>query len=491
MRVRHRIPSIFNLSMVDVLCCALGCVILLWLVNLREAKYHEESAEEEHLRITNELAGIRADRDNAIGMMMQLESQIEALQEERSSLQKSLKVKQVEAADLARRLKTSGQRIVSLENDLGERRKRQEMETARAEELGRKLKDASDRVVALEKELRLSEKRGDKETARSGELAEALVAERMRLKEMQTKANLVPTLRAELKEAREQYAAEKALASALEKEIAKRMRDLKDADKNLEKLAASRSSLKSEIEARDKELEQAQRTLAALREQNRTLQGETARVRAAVDNRFAGITLTGRRVLFLVDTSGSMDLVDENTKAPTKWSDVGKTIARLMRSLPDLEKYQVIVFAETTAFLFAGEEDWLDYKAQSSPERVRAALAKITPKGGTNMFAALQLAFRLRAKGMDTIYLFSDGLPNLGEGVRADELNTLREVERNDRLARHIRRSLQSDWNRPRPGLPRVRINAIGFFYESPDVGAFLWALARENDGSFVGMSKP
>src|SRR5438045_2686357 len=38
MRVRHRIPTIFNLSMVDVLCCALGCVILLWLLNLREAR---------------------------------------------------------------------------------------------------------------------------------------------------------------------------------------------------------------------------------------------------------------------------------------------------------------------------------------------------------------------------------------------------------------------------------------------------------------------
>src|ERR1700682_2163735 len=38
MRPHHRIPSIFNLSMVDVLCCALGCVILLWLLNFREAK---------------------------------------------------------------------------------------------------------------------------------------------------------------------------------------------------------------------------------------------------------------------------------------------------------------------------------------------------------------------------------------------------------------------------------------------------------------------
>ena len=59
-------------------------------------------------------------------------------------------------------------------------------------------------------------------------------------------------------------------------------------------------------------------------------------------------------------------------------------------------------------------------------------------------------------------------------------------------LTQYIRRKLKTDWNRPRAEAPaRVRINTIGFFYESPDVGAFLWALARENDGSFVGMSRP
>ena len=50
---------------------------------------------------------------------------------------------------------------------------------------------------------------------------------------------------------------------------------------------------------------------------------------------------------------------------------------------------------------------------------------------------------------------------------------------------------MNNDWNSRNRPQPRVRINTIGFFYESPDVGAFLWALARENDGSFVGMSKP
>ncbi|HTU90616.1 MAG TPA: VWA domain-containing protein [Gemmataceae bacterium] len=470
MRVRHRVPSIFNLSMVDVFCCALGCVILLWLINLREAKHHEESAEEEHLRITTELAGIRGERDKAIDMRMQLEARLESLQEEKSDLQKSLNVKQAEAADLARRLKNSSQRIDTLESALRERMKRQEAETARAE--------------ALETELRQSEKRGDKETARSRELAAALAAARLRQKELNATANLVPSLQADLKEARQQYAAEKALSAALEKEVAKRIRDLKDADQNLAKLAESRRSLEHDIQARDKEM-------MTLRQQNKTLQGETARVRAAADKRFAGITLTGRRVLFLVDMSGSMDLVDEKTKAPTKWTDVRNTVASLMGSLPDLEKYQAIVFAEKAAFLFDGQEDWLDFTTELSPERVGNALAKITPKGGTNMYAALQLAFRLRAKGMDTIYLFSDGLPNLGEGIRPETLNTLPEVERNDQLARHIRRTLQSNWNRTLSAQPRVRINTIGFFYESPDVGAFLWALARENDGSFVGMSRP
>jgi hypothetical protein len=484
MRVRHRIPSIFNLSMVDVLCCALGCVILLWLINLREAKNHEDSAEQEHHQITTELSSIRAARDKAVGMMMEMETRIETLKGDKNDLQNSLSLQLAKTAELVHRLKKSAERVASLESDLRQRDKRHEMEAIRADELERKLKNASDRVSTLEKDLRASEKRGETETERSRELTEALTAARSRLKDIQTTAKLVPELRDDLKEAREQYAAEKALAAALEKEIANRLRALKETDKRLAESQASRRALETDIEKRD-------RQLAALREENKTLQGETVRVRAAAENRFAGITLTGRRVLFLVDASGSMELVDENTKAPTKWADVRNTVARLLRSLPDLQKYQVIVFAEKTAFLFEGEEDWLDYKPRSSPERVLNGLAKITPKGGTNMYAALQTAFRLRAKGMDTIYLLSDGLPNLGEGVNPDALNRLKEVERNDILARHIRKTLRTNWNRPLSGQPRVRINAIGFFYESPDVGAFLWALARENDGSFVGMSKP
>src|SRR6202035_2236884 len=59
MRIRHKTPSIFNLSMVDVLCCALGCVILLWLLNLRVARDKSLQASES----SQQLDLTKSDRD--------------------------------------------------------------------------------------------------------------------------------------------------------------------------------------------------------------------------------------------------------------------------------------------------------------------------------------------------------------------------------------------------------------------------------------------
>ncbi len=45
MQTRHRVPTIFNVYMVDVLCCALGCVILLWLVKSYYAEQEASAAD--------------------------------------------------------------------------------------------------------------------------------------------------------------------------------------------------------------------------------------------------------------------------------------------------------------------------------------------------------------------------------------------------------------------------------------------------------------
>jgi hypothetical protein len=155
-----------------------------------------------------------------------------------------------------------------------------------------------------------------------------------------------------------------------------------------------------------------------------------------------------------------------------------------------VEKFQVVAFSERVVYPLGQDGHWLDYDAASA-DRAVEALAKIEPKGGTDMYSGLRAAFSFRDQGLDTVYLLSDGLPNLGEGLTAVQAKTLTEQQQGEILGRYMRQTLKADWNRAVPGRPRVRINTIGFFFESPDVGAFLWALARENDGSFVGMSRP
>jgi hypothetical protein len=487
MRVRHRIPSIFNLSMVDVLCCALGCVILLWLINLREAKNHEDSAAEQLLSAQREqaLAAENArrslnDRDSTYRQLEELRGKYLALVTEQSELEKKRAALALTSQELEEKLKAANTRVASLDAELAAEGKRLVVLTAQVTELKGKLSAA--------------EARGN---------------------DLQAQASLVPGLRADLKLAGTRLAAAEARARDQIQEMAdakKVLQDLLGAKQVLQRDLANRDKelalartykdqwsaaevratmLEKQLGERVKELAASGTTLEALRNEKASLLVEAMRLKAAADNRFAGIALTGRRVVFLVDMSGSMELVDEKTPAPAKWTEVCGTVSKVMRSLPNLAKYQVILFSDRATFALGNEGQWIDYDPRSSADKVFQTLTATKPKGGTNMYTAMEAAFKYRASGLDTIYLLSDGLPNLGAGVPPETARVLSEVELGARLSRHIRNSLNTDWNSPQRAEPRVRINTIGFFYESPDIGSFLWALARENDGSFVGMSKP
>src|SRR5262249_39761952 len=94
MRIRHRIPSIFNLSMVDVLCCALGCVILLWLLNLKDARQRAAKAGETDqvvVALRSERDQLRADVDDltrmANALFAELDDSARRLADARSRLQ--------------------------------------------------------------------------------------------------------------------------------------------------------------------------------------------------------------------------------------------------------------------------------------------------------------------------------------------------------------------------------------------------------------------
>src|SRR5215467_4496944 len=89
MKVRHRIPTIFNLSMVDVLCCALGCVILLWLLNLRAARQRAEEAGQTSSLLTQTRS-----------QLTDTESQLQSAERERAALSQELAAATSRLSDL-------------------------------------------------------------------------------------------------------------------------------------------------------------------------------------------------------------------------------------------------------------------------------------------------------------------------------------------------------------------------------------------------------
>jgi Mg-chelatase subunit ChlD len=397
--------------------------------------------------------------------MAQLGKDLEAVKEAKALAEEGLILRRREAAEVEKKLSAAMTRVITLEGQVRER--------------DTKAATSSQKIEGLEGKLLYMETRARELRA----LADLLPGLREKLKEAQERSAAgevrVGALEKEvnlLKDYRQRLAAEEALAKSLEKEINKRLGELEARNQDLMRQKQA--------------LESAQRNIVTLKGEKKTLQDQAERVRAAVENRFAGMALTGRRVVFIVDMSGSMELVEPNKPAPEKWIGVRDTLAKIMRSLPDLEKFQVLLFSDRVIYLLGYEGTWIEYD-QDSAKRVAEALSRVKPEGGTHMYRAFEAAFRFRSLGMDTLYLLSDGLPNLGEGLPADAARTMKETEISDILSKLIRKKLLSDWNAPDSSQRRVRINAVGFFYESPDVGAVLWALTRENDGSFVGMSKP
>jgi hypothetical protein len=510
MQHRHRIPTIFSIYMVDVLCCALGCVVLLWQVNFQEAedktaaqaaslaklsdadrlilalsnekeslqsrlasiKSDLEASYQKYLSISVELDKTRKDRDQAMQLALVRKSEYDALKKTHQAAEALLASRKLEIEGLEKKSRLTAEQLA-------------DKLKAHAELLD-KLAKAQARVVLLEKDI-------DARTLEVLLASRKLDDQKAKVKDADLRVinleRLLAGARTEGKNALDQLKVADLRVKLLEQDADRKKTDLADADRRLRDMLGSQDTLSKRLLASTRDLADARLALANLEGEKMTLLNRARSLQAAMENRFAGITLTGRKVVFLVDMSGSMDMIDENTLDPDKWPLVCETIGKLMQSLPDLRQYQVILFSERTLYPLQRSGRWLDYEGPQTVRETVATLKAVKPKGGTNMYEGLGEAFRYRAQGLDTIYLLSDGLPNLGDGLPANT-EKLPETQKTDILAKHVRTKLRLDWNRYIPDQPKVRINAIGFFFESPDVGAFLWALAREHDGNFVGMSK-
>ncbi len=494
MRARHKTPTLVSMWMLDVFCCALGCVTLLWLLNSRQA--HDETAtaktaQADLVRARSDLKAVLTVLDSTQlrlnSDIEQLTTQLASVRTEKSDLARKLGIARDEAKAAAALLDATQVSLNSAEAKIDANAKNLAL-------MREKIETAEDALRKKEKEADLLAKKATEAATTSDELARLLrkkdderLALEKRVAALQKQLDdLDARLVASKKDQTDTAAAAKSASTKAAEELAAARTAAK---KTEDELNAARGQIKDLL----KKVDDANATLIDLQGDKAKLADKIDKLKTDNDNRFAGIVMSGKSVVFMVDMSGSMEKTDPATAAPHKWPVVCDTVAKVMRTIPGLERYQVVVFAKQARWLFGGGE-WQRYDGEKSALGVRDALARVQPEGDTNLHSAFDLAFTLRARGLDTIYLFSDGLPTQGPGLTpAEEIANppLSETKRAEILSKYIRDRLLTTWNPSRASTGRVKIHAIGFFYESPDVGAFLWALSRENEGSFVGMSRP
>jgi von Willebrand factor type A domain len=453
---RNRPPTLVSMWMLDVFCCALGCVTLLWLLKTREAGQMSDDANVAAANLSEVRQKLgETEKESALRL-----ANAEKLSADVDELNRKLALMRQERDDNAKNLALAEEAMTAAKKDLA-------LAKTKGDDLEKTLKGLNSKLSASDVEL--AKKRGELEAINKQlELAKKSTADLEMLVREKDKARSDAEARLKTSQAK--------------------LDDLTASTADATKAMARLRELEGELKNTKAKLEDANVQIIDLQGTKAKLADKVNRLQIETDNKFAGISLTGKNVIFLIDMSGSMDRVDENQLEPNKWPTVRDTLCKVMRSLPDLHQFQVILFSSKAKYLIE-TSGWIEYEKEKSIDRVHKAMTAVKPTGDTNMYLGLEEAFRYREKGLDTIYLLSDGLPTSGPGLSATQERSISDTDRSTILSRYVRQMLKTTWNSGKP--QKVRINSIGFFYESPDVGAFLWALCRENDGSFVGMSKP
>ena len=494
---RHKVPTIFNIYMLDVICCALGCVVLLWQVAHQEAEEQTAAAKTSHAdavkqsadalsarqkfeKAQRELASASNDVTHLQAAVAEWRDKYHGLaqalamtEKEREEARKLAALRQQSLVKTQSALSLSEEQLKKLEADLARLladQKKTSADLAGAKKIN---VDLLARIAALKSDISVRQTELDLAGKKSQEQLVALKLSQENARKLEA---LLDTLTVESKDTQAKLKLAELQLKMREQEGAKDLVALKTL---LAALTLERDQWKGKHadSAKDKD----------------TLSKRVLALQAEADQRFAGIPLTGESVIFLIDISGSMMMKDETEPDPDKWPFLCETLMKLMKSIPTMQRFQIILFSDKTSYLFGNRDVWLKYEGPETATQARDALRKVKVEGGTNMHDAFDEAFRYRKIKLDTIYLLSDGLPNLGE--IPPSLRNASETQRSQYLGKFVRDKLKSDWNRADSGPAKgaggdgpVRINAVGFFFESPDVGAFLWALAREHKGSFVGL---
>src|SRR5205823_10666109 len=126
-----------------------------------------------------------------------------------------------------------------------------------------------------------------------------------------------------------------------EQELAGKKKELESSDQRFQDLLKTHDGMSKQLLANVKDLTEARATIESLKGEKTAALNQARAVQEKAEQRFAGIALSGQRVVFLLDMSGSMGHIDSRTPDPSKWPKVCETLVQLMRSTGGLQYYQV------------------------------------------------------------------------------------------------------------------------------------------------------
>ena len=263
----------------------------------------------------------------------------------------------------------------------------------------------------------------------------------------------------------------------------------------MEKIQETRSLIDQLSETTNSvELDRLKLNIKKLEEQKQQLQeevketGDDVRRLVGEGNReyLTGLRLGGKRILILLDISGSMlddtivniirfrNMRDGLKRNAQKWVQALRMTDWLTARFPRDSQYQIYVFnTETRPVLPGSGGKWLEIGNKAELDTVIEALGKIVPEDGTNLENAFAAIGKLRPRP-DNVYLITDGLPT--QGSRTIRGATITGKQRLNLFARAIDQ------------LPaNVPVNVILAPLEGdPEAAYAYWRLAMNTDGSFL-----
>ncbi|MEK7485523.1 MAG: hypothetical protein AABZ60_14455 [Planctomycetota bacterium] len=396
MRREFRELSTFSLSFLDVICCALGAIILLFVLNSQKLTQDVDKALDDvsesvrKYRTEAERANLAASAAERMELKMrqarnEAEDSAKSAQESRTLALKN--------RDSAEEAKIRAEKAEQSAKQEAEQMKKtlSELEQALAEE--EKLRQETS---LLQKSIDALQQKLGEETSHKGELSEALTKSTNQLKSILDKSGDEQTkLLQELRVLRETNGQKDAELQELKKQNQLLSDQLKELNQDKFHASEQLGELKSMETDREEQLKLAQKKIKLLEEQAKNLGAKS----------IFGIQPQYKRVLFLLDCSGSIE------QSPKVKEMIMQTFTEVINHCA-IDEFALVGFAASMHYFPEREGLMMDGREEHK-KLASEWYRKQTFKGQTFLRVALEKAYE-EYDDIDAIFILTDGAPREG-----------------------------------------------------------------------------